>query len=37
MPTTRRRWREGGTALALLLPLFVLVGGLIVYPFQWAI
>ena len=33
----RRRWREAGTALALLLPLFVLVIGLIVYPFTRAI
>jgi multiple sugar transport system permease protein len=33
----RRRWREAGTALALLLPLFVLVIGLIIYPFTRAI
>ena len=33
----RRRWREAGTALVLLLPMFVLVIGLIVYPFARAI
>ena len=33
----RRRRREAGTALALLLPMFVLVIGLIVYPFARAI
>jgi multiple sugar transport system permease protein len=35
--TSRRRWRETGTALALLVPLFVLVIGLIIYPFTRAI
>src|SRR5882672_8550226 len=33
----RRQWRETGTALLLLLPLFVLVVGLIAYPFARAI
>jgi multiple sugar transport system permease protein len=34
---SRRRWREAGTALVLLLPLFVLVVAMIIYPFTRAI
>jgi multiple sugar transport system permease protein len=37
MRTTRRQWHETGTAVLLLLPLFVLVVGLILYPFYRAI